>query len=193
MRYKADHKAESRAKLLDAAGRAFRRQGFGGIGVDGLAKEAGMTSGAFYTHFKSKDLAFEEVVDQGLDALHDAILAARADYGALWLDRFIDQYLGERLRGPMDQSCPLQSLSADVMRAPESTRTGYEEALLRITRVLADGLDPSLSETQRLGRASTLLALLSGGATMARAMASPEARWVLVQGLKRGAAAVVGG
>ena len=48
MRYGPGLKQEARTKILDAAGRGFRRLGFGGIGVDGLAKEAGVTSGAFY-------------------------------------------------------------------------------------------------------------------------------------------------
>ena len=54
MRYAAGHKEGARTRILDAAGRGFRRLGFGGIGVDGLAKEAGVTSGAFYGHFPSK-------------------------------------------------------------------------------------------------------------------------------------------
>jgi TetR/AcrR family transcriptional repressor of nem operon len=45
MRYGPDHKEEARSRILHAAGRGFRRLGFGGVGVDGLAKEAGVTSG----------------------------------------------------------------------------------------------------------------------------------------------------
>ncbi|WP_282288716.1 TetR family transcriptional regulator [Pseudomonas sp. PS02302] len=65
MRYKPGHREESRAKILDAVGRGFRKHGYGGIGVDGLAKEAGVTSGAVYTHFPSKAAAFKQAGETG--------------------------------------------------------------------------------------------------------------------------------
>lgn len=191
MRQRAEQKRESRERLLAAAGRSFRRSGYGGIGVDGLAKAAGLTSGAFYVHFKSKDAAFAEVAVTGLDRLHDAVADHQTRHGTLWLDRFIDAYLGVDLRGEMEEACGLYSLSPDVMRADEGLRGDYEAALLRVVRKVAEGLNPALGEAQRMGKASSLLALLSGGATMVRSMATAEARWVLVQGLKRGAAALL--
>jgi len=58
MRYKADQKEETRRKMLEAAGRGFRSHGYSGIGVDGLAKAADVTSGAFYSHFGSSTYIF---------------------------------------------------------------------------------------------------------------------------------------
>ena len=52
-------------KMLDAASMSFRSNGYAGIGVDGIAKAAGVTSGAFYAHFGSKDKAFKSVLDMG--------------------------------------------------------------------------------------------------------------------------------
>jgi TetR/AcrR family transcriptional regulator, transcriptional repressor for nem operon len=66
MRYKPDHKVESRSKILAAVGRGFRKKGYAGIGVDGLAKEAEVTSGAFYGHFRSKDDAFRQALLAGM-------------------------------------------------------------------------------------------------------------------------------
>ena len=66
-------KEESHAKILRGAGRGFRRAGFGGAGVDGLAKEAGVTSGAFYAHFKSKADAFRETIGTGLKDLREGV------------------------------------------------------------------------------------------------------------------------
>ena len=89
MRYQAEHKQEAKAKLLEAAGRGFRRLGYGGIGVDGLAKEAGVTSGAFYGHFKSKDAAFGAAALAGLDDLRAGIAALQDEQGARWAETFI--------------------------------------------------------------------------------------------------------
>ena len=52
---------DARERLVEAAGRGFRTGGFGGAGVDALAKGAGLTSGAFYAHFDSKAEAFRSL------------------------------------------------------------------------------------------------------------------------------------
>lgn len=190
VRYQTDHKDEARAKLLDAAGRGFRRQGFGGIGVDGLAKEAGVTSGAFYGHFKSKTAAFEAAALAGLEELRDAIATLQAERGDRWAEYFIDFYLGERLGCALDQSCGLQSLTPDVMRAGEGIKTAYEAALARVAEQLAGKLDGATGE-ERMGKAWSLMALLSGGVTMARSVASPEARDAIARHLGQAARALL--
>lgn len=186
MRYHADHKEEAKAKLLEAAGRGFRRLGYGGIGVDGLAKEAGVTSGAFYGHFKSKDAAFAAAAVAGLNDLCGSIAKLQQEQGQRWAEAFIDFYLGERLHCLLDTSCGLQSLTPDVMRASEKTKTAYGEALERVARQLADGLEGK-TEEERRQKAWSLMALLSGGVTMARSIASLEAQKAIASLLKESA------
>lgn len=49
---------DSRTQILDAAQRLILRQGFAGSSVDAIVKEASLTKGAFFHHFRSKhDLA----------------------------------------------------------------------------------------------------------------------------------------
>ena len=73
MAHKAGQKEAGRARILLSAGRAFRSHGFGGCGVDGLAKGAHVTSGAFYAHFKSKADAFREAVVAGMADLRRGV------------------------------------------------------------------------------------------------------------------------
>ena len=47
-------RAETRERILTAAGRLFREHGVDGVGVDAVMREAGLTHGGFYAHFKSK-------------------------------------------------------------------------------------------------------------------------------------------
>src|SRR3954447_7967938 len=96
MRYQAEHKQEAKAKLLEAAGRGFRRLGYGGIGVDGLAKEAGVTSGAFYGHFGSKAEAFKAAALVGLVELREGVEQLRAAEGDAWLEKFAEFYMSVR-------------------------------------------------------------------------------------------------
>ncbi|MFT6302652.1 MAG: TetR/AcrR family transcriptional repressor of nem operon [Granulosicoccus sp.] len=53
MRYKAVGKEEIKRKVVEAAGQSFQIHGYAGISVDGLANAAGVTLGAFYSHFGS--------------------------------------------------------------------------------------------------------------------------------------------
>ncbi len=168
MRYGPDHKEAARRKILSAVGRGFRRHGYDGIGVDGLAKEAGVTSGAFYGHFASKGDAFEAAALAGLVELRQAIERFQAEGGAGWLGRFADFYLSTKRTCELGESCALQSLTPEVARAGRDTRVSYEVELLKVVEAAAAGL-PGKTPAARRKLAWTVLAALSGGVTLARA------------------------
>src|SRR5690348_9069435 len=63
MRYPPDQKAKARASLLEAGLTSMKVAGFNGIGVDGLAAAAGVTSGAFYSNFANKEEMLKAIVD----------------------------------------------------------------------------------------------------------------------------------
>jgi len=185
----AGARERGRARVLEGAAKGFRAHGFGGVGVDGIAKAAGVTSGAFYAHFRSKDAAFEATVDQGLQALVDAVVQVRAT-GADWAERFIDMYLGERRTCDLGESCALQSLTVEVARAGPEVRAAYEARFEAAVRVIADGLG-WLPPTDRAPRARALLGLLAGGVSIARALASPAAAQAVADATRTAALALV--
>lgn len=166
MRYGADHNQQSRAKILAASGRAFRRHGFDGVGVDGLAEEAGVTSGAFYKHFPSKSAAFRDAVVAGLDELRQAVEDLRASEGEAWLDRFVEFYLSVKRTCEAGESCALQAFGPEVSRAPPETRIAWDQGVGRVVDAVAAGLSPGPDPR---GTAWSILALLTGGVTLARA------------------------
>jgi TetR/AcrR family transcriptional repressor of nem operon len=168
-RYAPGHREEAKARILAAVGRGFRKRGYGGIGVDGLAKEAAVTSGALYGHFPSKEAAFKEAVIAGLDELRAGIEALRAEHGVTWLETFIDFYLGYKRTCELGDSCTMQSLTSEVQRADRDIRAAYEAEMKRVAQAVADGL-PGSDPADRLQRAWALLAILSGGVTLARAV-----------------------
>ncbi|HSY27065.1 MAG TPA: TetR/AcrR family transcriptional regulator [Burkholderiaceae bacterium] len=183
MAHRAGQKEESRLKILWGAGRGFRRAGFGGSGVDGLAKEAGVTSGAFYAHFKSKAEAFREVVFIGLEGLIHSVQTKREELGSRWREAYIDFYLGERRTCDLSESCALQSLSIEVARADDEARSIYEEQLKIIIATVADGLEGK--PKHRREEAMTLLALLVGGVTLARAVKDPALSYEIAQAVRK--------
>jgi TetR/AcrR family transcriptional regulator, transcriptional repressor for nem operon len=160
------HDGEARARLVEAAGRGFRESGFGGAGVDALAKGAGLTSGAFYAHFDSKAEAFRLAVADGLAMLRNGVVAFQQQHGRNWRDPFVDFYLGERMQVGLDEACGLPSFSQDVARAV------YEAELERLVEALAAGFRGAHARQ----RALALLGILSGAAAMARAVKGERAR-----------------
>src|SRR5215213_8299344 len=91
MRYGKDHKQATRQRILEAAGRRFKRDGIDGAGVAAVMSDAGLTNGAFYAHFASKE-------DLVAHVLADQLRAQRRDFGGGPADRagleaFIRSYL----------------------------------------------------------------------------------------------------
>ena len=169
MRYGPGHKAETRERILEAAERAFGVNGYAGIGVDGLAAEAGITSGAFYGHFRSKAEVFRAAAAAGLLRLRRGIEMFHAHPGHGWVRPFMQAYLAPPFRQGQHGGCALPSLSSEVARADAETRSYYEAEMLRLVDTLVANLpaDPSAPARQR---AWAMLALLAGGATLARSV-----------------------
>lgn len=191
MRYGPEHKEEARTKILQAAGRGFRRLGFGGIGVDGLAKEAGVTSGAFYGHFPSKAEAFKAAAVVGLEQLREAIEDLRAKQGEAWLEDFVDFYLSVRRTCDPSESCALQSLTPEVARADRDTKAAFEAELVKLVEVVAEGL-PHGTLPARRKTAWAILAILSGGVSIARSTTDQKTGAQIAAAIKAAVLALTG-
>jgi TetR/AcrR family transcriptional regulator, transcriptional repressor for nem operon len=169
--------------MIAAAGRCFRRKGFGGIGVDGLAREAEVTSGAFYGHFPSKDAAFKEAVAAGIEELRAGIEAFQEEQGDNWVEPFVDFYLGSKRTCDLGESCAMQSLSAEVARSKGEVRSVYQNGMLGVVEQVARGLrNGSLAD--RRARAWAFLSILAGGVTLARATSDPKIATMIAKSIK---------
>lgn len=165
MRYSAEHSQKTRESILEAAGRQFRKNGFGGVGIDALAKAAGVTSGAFYRHFRSKNEVFRAIAVAGLERLRIGVADFRGRLGDGWFDAFATFYTGPNRRD-LPGGCVLPSLSAEVARADAKTRSAYEAELVKVASLVADGLPGRPSRDV----AWPILAMLAGGVMLARAV-----------------------
>lgn len=166
---RSEQKLQTRQRILDAAGRGFRKGGFGGVGVDGLAKEAGVTSGAFYVHFDSKATAFRESVAQGMLDLKNGVRDYQTTYGRTWWSEFVRFYLGAKRKCELSESCALQSLPTEVARSDASSRAAFEAELLDVAAVVASG-PASNDAPPDVDAAMAALATLVGAVTLARAV-----------------------
>jgi len=186
MRYKAGQKEKTRRRMLEAASRSFRSRGYSGIGVDGLAKAAGVTSGAFYSHFGSKDAAFDAALATGLDEVIEAVPRFQGEYGADWVEAFAQYYLGKSHRIDLAGGCAMATLTPEVVRSGPPVHAAFEEKMDLIAALVAHGL-AGTSDEDRRARAWALLSLLIGGLTVARAMHSERAAEEVAQAVKAAA------
>lgn len=183
---------ETRAKLLASSGRAFRREGYSGIGVDSIAKDAGVTSGAFYAHMKSKNDAFRAALIAGLEDVLTALPAYRETHGDQWPAAFADYYLGSEHRLDFEGVCAMTSLSPDVVRADPEVQSEYVSLMGFIIKEIATHLPGDAPTQDRKTKAWAFLSALIGGLTLARAVGPGTAADEIERASKAAALGVIG-
>ena len=191
MRHKGINKEETRRKMLAAVGRGFRKSGYAGVGVDALAKAAGVTSGAFYSHFGSKDGAFEVALEVGLDELIRGVPEFQNEYGADWVYAFAEYYLGKVHRSDLECGCAMATLTPEVVRSDAKVQGVFEKKMTLIAGLVARGLAGN-SDEDRLTRAWSMLGVLVGGINIARAMKSAKASEEVAEAIKTAAIKIAG-
>ncbi|SEL75854.1 transcriptional regulator, TetR family [Atopomonas hussainii] len=128
MRYSNEHKAQTRQKLLDSSACLAKEGGFASTGVDALMKAIGLTGGAFYSHFSSKEDLFASLVAQEL-ARSVALLSELPGQGAEKLRQAFALYLNPKHVAAVGQGCMLPSLGSEISRAAPEVRENVEQAL----------------------------------------------------------------
>jgi len=191
MRYKPGHKEETRQKMIAAVSQGFRQHGYSGIGVDGLAKAAGVTSGAFYSHFGSKNGAFTAALEYGLNQVIEGVPMFQEKGGKRWIEDFVDYYLGRAHRDNLANGCAMTSLSPEVIRTDPATQKIYESKIDQIADLIAVGLKGG-SEDKRRARAWAFLGVLIGGLTIARASESNKIADEIASAIRKAAITAAG-
>jgi TetR/AcrR family transcriptional regulator, transcriptional repressor for nem operon len=172
MRYPSDQKARAKEAILRAGASALRTSGFNGIGVDGLAASAGVTSGAFYSNFSNKEALLEEVIATGVGEpfidSESGSLAERQDRLMEWLA----MYISAEHRADPASGCVMPTLSADVARSNPQIRAAYKRKILELVRKMSNVLDGAAPDRER--RAWSIVAMMVGAVAISRAMADGE-------------------
>ena len=165
-RYGKEHKEATRRRIVEAAGRRFKRDGIDGSGIATLMADAGLTNGAFYAHFDSKD-------DLVATTVADQLREQRESYwerpGA-GVEQLVREYLSVRHRDDPEHGCPSAALLDEIGRCPASTKEAYTDGMLAIADEIAARLAPDDPESARATTLS-LFALLIGTLQLSRALA----------------------
>jgi TetR/AcrR family transcriptional repressor of nem operon len=167
MRYAKDHKRATRRRILEVAGRRFKQDGIDGSGVATLMSDAGLTNGAFYAHFASKEDLVANVLADQLRAQRQSFDAQPADRAGL--EAFIRSYLSPQHRDEFEDGCPSAALLDEIARRPVATRQVFTDELMGVIDDVASRLDPTDAEAARTD-ALTLFGLMLGTLQLARAL-----------------------
>lgn len=170
MRVSKQVAAENRGRILTAAARLFREHGIDGAGVDAITKAAGLTHGAFYSQFDSKEEVVAEALRLVLDESHELwVREASREETSDALARIIDRYLSRRHRDSLGEGCAVAALGSDIARQPKKIRDFFTTRLKEGVEVLA-GLVPARTASRRNDTAIRLFSTMVGALILARAV-----------------------
>lgn len=173
MPYSAEHKRDTRQRILESARRLFNRKGFLDVSIDEVMENAGLTHGGFYRHFASKDELYAEAVAwflcqeapkpwQRRRTNSSAVRKPRAH-------RIVDAYFSRDHFDDRESCCPLIGLPSDVSRGSNAVKAAYREVLEKLVGLFEADLD----EPRTRERALALVALCVGGMVVSRCVDDP--------------------
>ena len=176
-RYAKEHKQATRRRIVETAGSRLKRDGIDGSGIATLMADAGLTNGAFYAHFDSKeDLVASTVADQ--------LREQRERYSGQSLEGIVRGYLSIQHRDDTAGGCPSAALLDEIARSSESVKRAYTDGLLAIIDDAAARLAPDDPQSARV-RTFGVFALMVGTLQVSRALADRRlADDVLEQGIQ---------
>ena len=182
VRYGKEHKQETRQRIIATAGRRFKRDGIDGSGVATLMADAGLTNGAFYGHFASKeDLVASAVANQLREqraSFHDQA-PDRAG-----VEQYVRKYLSAQHRDNPADGCPSAALLDEIGRCTDATKRAYTDGVLVLIDDIAARVAPEDPQAARVKMLS-VFAVMVGTLQLSRSLADRQlADAVLEQGLQ---------
>lgn len=173
MRVSRVQAAENRQNVIDVASRLFRDRGFDGIGLKDLMKGAGLTQGAFYKQFASKEDLAARASSRALEKTSrrwsDAIAANPKDP----LGAVMAFYLSMEHREGRMGGCPIAALGADAARQSSEVKASFE-AGIEVQLAMLDRLIAQAYGKKPNGKALAILSTMVGAVTLARVVNDPD-------------------
>ena len=173
MRVSRIQAAENRQTVINVASRLFRERGFDGIGLKDLMKGAGLTQGAFYKQFASKEDLAVEASRRALESASARWSDAAAQNPDDPLGAVIAFYLSGDHREERMDGCPIVALGSDAARQGSDVKASFEagikEYLEVLTRMVAD-MNGNAPESKAMAILSTMV----GAVTLSRVVNDPD-------------------
>ncbi len=173
MKVSRERAAENRVTLVRVAGQLFRAKGIDGVGVAEICKEAGLTHGALYGQFTSKEALAAEALAHGLKRSHRAMLAA-SDKENPNLEDYVDFFVSPEQRDNLAGGCPMAASSSEIARQDRTISARFSEGFQETAEAIEATLDNGLSVQERRQRGLAIAAAMIGGVAIARGTAKSD-------------------
>ncbi|WP_297843585.1 TetR/AcrR family transcriptional regulator [uncultured Roseibium sp.] len=138
MRMSRQEAAKNRERVVNTASEMFREFGYDGIGIAGLMKASGLTNGAFYKQFESKEALIAEATAQAFADNATAWRKAVENAGGDALKAAEQWYLSEPHLNHRGLGCTLATLASEAPRHDEPVRRAFDEGIRTILELIAD-------------------------------------------------------
>jgi TetR/AcrR family transcriptional repressor of nem operon len=158
MRYPAEETAAKHDRIVKEASRLFRERGFENVSVGEVMKAAGLTHGAFYAHFRSKEELEAAAIAYGQEVSLDRV--QRSYEVKRGKESYADRYLSARHRDHPGDGCTMAALAQEVARSTPELKEALERGLEEILSAMGGNRKEALFQT----------AAMIGGIALARAV-----------------------
>ena len=190
---RANLKQASLDRILRAGAARLREEGLAGGSVAAVMADAGLTHGAFYSHFSSKDQLATAALEQALTETRRRWIGNTQD--GSWserLQRLAIRYLRRGHRDNLKSSCAFAAVGSDAGRASPDFRSQYEQELQKTLDEINAYAESDLSAAARLDDSIALMALCVGGLILARAVPREALSTRILNACKNASARLVG-
>ena len=165
--------AENRQTVIDVASRLFRDRGFDGIGLKDLMKGAGLTQGAFYKQFASKEDLAAQASRRAMEHAFNRFSAAGAANPDDPLGAAIALYLSTEHREERMDGCPVAALGSDAARQGADVKASFEAGIREYLKMLGLWVDEAEGKESG-GKAMAVLSTMVGAMVLSRAVNDPN-------------------
>lgn len=166
MRYEKGHKENTRQQITEVASRHFRDHGVSAVGLAAIMADAGLTNGAFYTHFTSKSDLVRECIERTLDAQRESMTET---VGRAGFEAILRQYLSPAHRDDSAHGCPSAALLPEISRESPEIRQAYTARFNSVVDLIATRLEGRKPDDAKQ-TARAIYALVVGSLQLARAV-----------------------
>jgi TetR/AcrR family transcriptional repressor of nem operon len=169
MRVSRIQAAENRETVINVASRLFRERGFDGIGLKDLMKGAGLTQGAFYKQFASKDDLAAQASRRALESAVNRLSATAAANPDDPLGAAIALFLSPEHREERMDGCPVVALGSDAARQSADVKASFEAGIRKYLELLGSWVGDAKGE-EPSSKAMAILSTLVGAVVLSRAV-----------------------
>lgn len=168
MKVTKERAAENRRRLVRSAGKLFRQHGIDGIGMSDIGKAAGLTHGALYARFRSKQALVAEALSEGTRLTTELMKSACAAHPSI--GAYLDFSLNRAHRDDLAGGCPLTASGSEIARQKKPVSRAFAEGFENYTSAVQEVLADDDDFATKRERAIAIAAAEIGTLIVARAV-----------------------